>query len=466
MTPGRRSRCGFAHDRWGGEGGACGAVFEGFQALHEAGHGFVGAGQDRADAGEFEQQARGGRAPHAGESGGDHFGHAGEGRGAHAGGLAGHLRELVGGGVDESGRARVGDLGEHDEVAEAFEEVAGEAPGVVAAFDDALDDFHDGGAVGGGEGLAHFVEESGVGDAEESGGALVGDAFGSGAGDELVEDGEGVAGGAAAGADDEGEHVVGDDSAFFVAEFAAEFAHRGGRDEPERVVVGARADGGEDFVRLGGGEDEQDVVRGFFDQFEQGVEACGGDHVGFVDDVDLEAGVDGGEDGAFAQFAGVVDAAVAGGVDFDDVDRAVSVGRQRAAGAAFAAGFGGGSLGAVEGAGEDAGRGGLAAAAGPGEQVGVVEAPGADGVDERLGDVFLADDFGEGLRPVFAVQRECHVILLLAGLFRCCQGTAWVRRSAARPVVLVRAAQVGTSDAVWWCDFADFGRCWGGFAHV
>jgi hypothetical protein len=48
--------------------------------------------------------------------------------------------------------------------------------------------------------------------------------------------------------------------------------------------------------------------------------------VGFVDDVDLEAGVDGGEDGAFAQFACVVDAAVAGGVDFDDVDRAVAVG--------------------------------------------------------------------------------------------------------------------------------------------
>jgi hypothetical protein len=46
----------------------------------------------------------------------------------------------------------------------------------------------------------------------------------------------------------------------------------------------------------------------------------------------------------------------------------------------------------------------------------VVEAAGADGVDERFGDVFLADDFGEGLRPVFAVQRECHVILLLTGL--------------------------------------------------
>ncbi|GAA2141055.1 hypothetical protein GALLR39Z86_05050 [Glycomyces algeriensis] len=45
----------------------------------------------------------------------------------------------------------------------------------------------------------------------------------------------------------------------------------------------------------------------------------------------------------------------------------------------------------------------------------MVEPPGPDRVDERFGDVLLAYDLGEGLRPVFAVQRECHVFLLLAG---------------------------------------------------
>ncbi|GAA2268408.1 hypothetical protein GCM10009853_022120 [Glycomyces scopariae] len=43
----------------------------------------------------------------------------------------------------------------------------------------------------------------------------------------------------------------------------------------------------------------------------------------------------------------------------------------------------------------------------------MIEAAGADGVDEGFGDVLLADHFGERLRPVFAVERECHVVLLL-----------------------------------------------------
>jgi hypothetical protein len=48
--------------------------------------------------------------------------------------------------------------------------------------------------------------------------------------------------------------------------------------------------------------------------------------VRLVDDVDLVAAVDRREEGAFPQVAGVVDAAVAGRVDLDDVDRARAVG--------------------------------------------------------------------------------------------------------------------------------------------
>ena len=50
------------------------------------------------------------------------------------------------------------------------------------------------------------------------------------------------------------------------------------------------------------------------------LKACRGDHVGLVDDVDLEAVPDRGEEGPFAQVAGVVDTAVAGRVDLDDVE--------------------------------------------------------------------------------------------------------------------------------------------------
>ena len=100
------------------------------------------------------------------------------------------------------------------------------------------------------------------------------------------------------------------------------------RDQPERVVVGARADGGQHLVRLGGGEDEDEELRRLLDHLEQGVEALRGHHVGLVDDVDLVAAVDRGEEGAFAQVARVLDTAVAGRVDLDHVDRAGTVGGQ------------------------------------------------------------------------------------------------------------------------------------------
>jgi hemerythrin superfamily protein len=43
--------------------------------------------------------------------------------------------------------------------------------------------------------------------------------------------------------------------------------------------------------------------------------------VGFVEDDDFEAVADGGEAEAVAQFPGVIDTAVTGGVDFEDVER-------------------------------------------------------------------------------------------------------------------------------------------------
>ena len=69
-------------------------------------------------------------------------------------------------------------------------------------------------------------------------------------------------------------------------------------------MVGARADGADDLLRLGGGEDEFHVRRRLLDEFEQGVEALRGDHVGLVEDEDLVAVAGGGEGGALAQVAG------------------------------------------------------------------------------------------------------------------------------------------------------------------
>ena len=55
---------------------------------------------------------------------------------------------------------------------------------------------------------------------------------------------------------------------------------------------------------------------------------------------------------------------------------------------------------AVEGLGQNAGRRGLADAAGAGEQVGVPDAVAGDGPLQGLGDVLLADQLVERLRPI------------------------------------------------------------------
>ena len=107
--------------------------------------------------------------------------------------------------------------------------------------------------------------------------------------------------------------------------------------EPERVVVRPRPDRRDDLVRLGGREDELQVRRRLLDELEQGVEALLGHHVRLVDDVDLVAAGDRRVEGALAQVAGVVHAAVAGGVDLDHVDAARPGRGQRDAGVAYAA---------------------------------------------------------------------------------------------------------------------------------
>src|SRR3989338_7015628 len=154
----------------------------------------------------------------------------------------------------------------------------------------------------------------------------------------------------------------------------------------------------------------------------------------FVDDEDLD-GVAGGEvaDGC-AQLADFVNAAVGGGVNLEHIyggaggdfpaGRALAAGPHRRAflavqGFRQGAGRGGvahaaraGKVGgggpprrvflAVRGFRQDARRGGLAHAARAGKDVGVRHLVLLEGVLEGADDGFLADDFVEGLRAVFA----------------------------------------------------------------
>ena len=159
----------------------------------------------------------------------------------------------------------------------------------------------------------------------------------------------------------------------------------------ERIVIG-------NFRRLGRAEDELHVLRRLFQGLQQGVEGLAGEHVDFVDDVDLEPRAAGTNADVLTQLADLVDAAVAGPVDLQHVD--VLARADALADVALVAGRRRGALFAIQRLGEDAGGGRLAHAPRPGEQIGVAYAVAGDRVLQRLGDVLLADQLRETLRAI------------------------------------------------------------------
>ena len=176
--------------------------------------------------------------------------------------------------------------------------------------------------VAGGERLDDLVEERVGREAEQVGRHLVGHPARTGATEQLVEHGERVACRPGAGTHDERQGGGLDRHALLGGELGQVVAEQPRRDQPEGVVVGARADGRQHLVGLGRGEDEPQVGRRLLDQLEQGVEALRGDHVGLVDDVDLVAVAHRGEERLLTQVAGIVHTTVGRRVDLDDVDRA------------------------------------------------------------------------------------------------------------------------------------------------
>src|SRR5699024_7399758 len=129
--------------------------------------------------------------------------------------------------------------------------------------------------------------------------------------------------------------------------------------------------------------------RRLFDQFEQGVEAFGGDHMGFVDDIDFVPAARGRKERALTQIARVVDAAVCCRIDFNDVNAARSVARQIPAALTLPAWLGHRALLAVERPSQDTGAGGLAAPARTGKKIGVMYTGLLYGVAKTLVTILL-----------------------------------------------------------------------------
>jgi hypothetical protein len=178
-----------------GRAPAPGEVHATLQPVEPGHHGAlvaVSGRQQHARADQLQLEARGVGAPHLGEARVDEIGGAAELGGAEDAGLGLHTLQDVGGGVDEAGLRGVRDGGEDHQVAQALQQVGDEAPRVVAALDDPVDDLEGGGAVTGGEGLDDGVEERAVGVPEEGGGHGIRHTLLPRPGEQLIHDGHGV----------------------------------------------------------------------------------------------------------------------------------------------------------------------------------------------------------------------------------------------------------------------------------
>ena len=201
-------------------------------------------------------------------------------------------------------------------------------------------------------------------------------------------------------------------SSIFTFSFSAMRRQMGGQfgavDAAQIEALAARQHRHRHFADFGGGEDEFHMRRRLFQGLEQPVEGLLGQHVHFVDDVDLVARGGRGIAHAFDDLADIVDAGAGGGVHLLHID--IAGFGDGDAGLADAAGMDGG-LGAlavrpdaVERARDDARGGGLAHAAHARQHEGMGDAAGGEGVGQGAHQRLLPDQAGEIGGAVFARQ--------------------------------------------------------------
>ena len=179
-------------------------------------------------------------------------------------------------------------------------------------------------------------------------------------------------------------------------------------------MVRARANRADDLFGLGGRKDELDVLRRFFDELEQSVEALRRNHVRLIEDEDFVAVASGRVDCALTQIAGIVDTVVAGGVNLYDVEASSAVARKLHTTRTHTTGSICRTLGTVQAASQDARARGLATTSRATEEVGVVDAVRAQGRHEWLGHLRLPDHLGKSFWPITAIQCGSHASIVLA----------------------------------------------------
>ena len=289
--------------------------------------------------------------------------------------MGGKHRGAVSGRGDEAGIDGAGHGLQNHQIAQTVEQIDGEAARVVAGLDDVVHHREEAGFVLVGEGFDGVVKQRDIGDTQKRPGQVVGQTIGPGAGQQLVQQRQSITRGTAARLNNHGIHGVLDLHALGLDGALQQALHGRRGQQAEGIVVGTRANGADDLLRLRGREDENDVLGRLLHDLEQCVRTGGRDHMRLVNNKDAVARFGRSVVGAVAQLAHVLHAVVRGGVELRHVQVAGAAGGEGDAGIAFAARRRGRPVLTVERAGHNPRRGGLAAAARAGKEVGVVDAP-------------------------------------------------------------------------------------------
>ena len=231
-------------------------------------------------------------------------------------------------------------------------------------------------------------------------------------GDGLIVDRERVAHRALGGAGDQGQRIALDVHMLLGADARQMVDQHIRLDAAQIEALAARAHGHRNLLDFGGGEEEFHMFGRLLQRLQQGVEGVLGEHVHFVDDVDLGARHDRAEARVLDDLAYIVDAGVGRRVHLDHIN-VTALDDRLAMGAQFGHLDGGSDDGGVaiargqfivEGARQNAGGGGLAHPAHAGQQIGLMDAVEVEGVREGPDHGLLADQILEARRAIFARQ--------------------------------------------------------------
>ena len=362
---------------------------------------------------QLQTHARRNRTGHTAQRGVDGIGHRRQRGQAQRGSLTAQIVHVFGGGiVGEHAFRTFPAQREHKQITYASEQILHKTTRIESSDHDLLHHAVQRFAVLVDHGIDRLADQRLGRETEQCHGGIVGNHTIHGTDHELVEHGQRIAHGAAAGTHGQPQHTRLGLDMLVAADSLQIRPHDLLRHQTERIMVGARADGADHLVGFGGGEDEHDMFRWLLHDFEQCVEALRRDHVGLVEDEDLVAVAGRGETGAFAQFTGVIHAVVRGGVDFDHVDGTGTAGGQIATALAFAARMRGRPLLAVHASGQNTRGRRFAATARAGKKIGVRQLAFVKRAHERNGDLILPDHPVERIGAISSVQCQCHSKIL------------------------------------------------------